>query len=163
MGGDWGAKILTIRRSARRVKGMGIVESPTKNKRTRYIELTERTLAQLQKHRARQAEHRLRVGPAWQDCDLVFPSAAGTFWDSRNLYRHYRAAVDASGIQDPKSVKFHNLRHTAANLWIADGAEMLTVSRRMGHATSSFTMDIYGHLRPGQQRVAAQALDRFFT
>jgi len=35
----------------------------------------------------------------------------------------------------------------------------LTVSRRLGHGSASFTMDVYGHVLSGQQRTAAEALD----
>ena len=125
----------------------------------RRVELSRRTLAQLQAHRTRQAEHRLRVGPAWRDHDLVFPSAEGTLWEARNLYRDYRQCLVASDIRDISEVNFHSLRHTAASLWIRAGVELLTVSRRLGHATTSFTTDTYGHMYPGQQRAAAEVLD----
>ncbi|MGN6576768.1 MAG: tyrosine-type recombinase/integrase [Nocardioides sp.] len=40
----------------------------------------------------------------------------------------------------------HDLRHTAASLWIATGANMKAVSARAGHTSVSFTLDRYGHL-----------------
>jgi integrase len=51
-----------------------------------------------------------------------------------------------------------HLRHTAATLWIKAGADLHGVSRRLGHASAAFTMDTYGHLVPGMQRQAAEAL-----
>ena len=157
---DWGSRALTIRRSARRLKDQGVVMTDTKSKNgLRRVELSRRTLAQLQAHRTRQAEHRLRVGPAWQDHGLVFPSQAGTPWDADNLYRAYRRCLDDSGIQDPQTVNWHSLRHSAASLWIRADVDLLTISRRLGHATTSFTLDTYGHLLPGQQRAAAEVLD----
>jgi integrase len=56
-------------------------------------------------------------------------------------------------------VNWHTLRHTAGSQWILHGADIFTVSRRLGHASASFTMDVYGHLLRGQQREAAKALD----
>ena len=35
----------------------------------------------------------------------------------------------------------------------------MTVSRRLGHTSTAFTMDVYGHLVAGQQDAAAEALD----
>ena len=63
-------------------------------------------------------------------------------------------------ISDPQNVNFHTLRHTAASLWIRDGVDVATVSRRLGHQKSSFTIDTYAHLFEGQQLHAATALDR---
>jgi len=43
-------------------------------------------------------------------------------------------------------VRVHDLRHTAASLWLAAGADPKVVQRVLGHATASMTMDLYGHL-----------------
>ena len=43
-------------------------------------------------------------------------------------------------------VRVHDLRHTAASLWLAAGADPKVVQRVLGHATAAMTMDLYGHL-----------------
>jgi len=40
----------------------------------------------------------------------------------------------------------HNLRHTAASLLIASGADVKVVQSILGHATATMKMDLYGHL-----------------
>ena len=40
----------------------------------------------------------------------------------------------------------HDLRHTAASLWIAAGVDIKTVSAWLGHSTAKLTLDTYGHL-----------------
>ena len=40
----------------------------------------------------------------------------------------------------------HDLRHTAASVWLAAGADPKVVQRVLGHATAAMTMDLYGHL-----------------
>lgn len=37
---------------------------------------------------------------------------------------------------------------------------VLTVSRRLGHENIRITLDLYGHLLPGQDEAAADAMDR---
>jgi integrase-like protein len=49
----------------------------------------------------------------------------------------------AAGVPD---VRVHDLRHTAASLWLAAGADPKVVQRVLGHATAAMTMDLYGHL-----------------
>jgi integrase len=104
-------------------------------------------------------ERRLAAGPAWEEQDLVFPSRIGTPWLARNFYRAYRVVVERSCIDDPATVTFHALRHTAATQWLAAGADVHVVSRRLGHASPGFTMATYGHLLSGMQSVAAAAFD----
>ena len=126
----------------------------------RSIELSKLVVDLLRGHRQAQHEARLKLGRAWPDNDLVFPSTVGTPWARRAFYRDYKKIVDSvKGLEKPGEVKWHTLRHTAASLWILRGADVFTVSRRLGHASAAFTMDTYAHLLKGQQKVAAQALD----
>ena len=54
----------------------------------------------------------------------------------------WRAARVAAGVPD---VRVHDLRHTAASLWLAAGADPKVVQRVLGHATAAMTMDLYRH------------------
>jgi hypothetical protein len=53
------------------------------------------------------------------------------------------AAIRAIGIP---SLRVHDLRHTAASVWLGAGADPKVVQRILGHATAAMTMDLYGHL-----------------
>ena len=59
--------------------------------------------------------------------------------------------------------RFHDLRHTAASLMLNYGIPVIIVSRRLGHARPSITLDIYGHLIPGKQEEAAELMDNLLT
>lgn len=128
-------------------------------KSRRTVELSAVTVSTLRAHRQRQRRDRLRRGPVWEEHGLVFASTRGTPWFQRMFYRDYRLVVDRSGIAEPASVTWHTLRHTAATQWLRHGADVFSVSRRLGHASAAFTMDVYGHLLRGQQHQAAEALD----
>ena len=54
-------------------------------------------------------------------------------------------------------IRFHDLRHTHAS-HLSPGVNIKIVSERLGHASMSFTLDIYGHVMPGQQAYAAAAV-----
>jgi len=72
--------------------------------------------------------------------------------------RHWAApAIEASGLAP---LRPHDLRHTAVALWIASGADPLEVSRRAGHASTSFTQDRYGHLFTEADSALADRLAR---
>jgi integrase len=44
------------------------------------------------------------------------------------------------------TLRVHDLRHTAASLWLGSGADPKVVQRVLGHASAAMTMDLYGHL-----------------
>lgn len=62
-----------------------------------------------------------------------------------NWKRSIRWSVATSAIGVP-TLRVHDLRHTAASIWLASGADPKVVQRVLGHASASMTMDLYGHL-----------------
>ncbi|WP_328990461.1 tyrosine-type recombinase/integrase [Kribbella sp. NBC_01245] len=55
----------------------------------------------------------------------------------------WTAATKAIGMP---SLRVHDLRHTAASVWLGSGADPKVVQRVLGHASAAMTMDLYGHL-----------------
>ena len=55
--------------------------------------------------------------------------------------------------------RFHDIRHTFASLLLAQGESLHYVKEQMGHASIQTTVDVYGHLVPGSNRVAVNRLD----
>lgn len=53
----------------------------------------------------------------------------------------------------------HKFRHTQASLLISEGVDILTVSKRLGHAKVSTTLDIYSHVLAKSDEQASDALD----
>jgi integrase len=45
---------------------------------------------------------------------------------------------------------------------LLEGVHPKIVSERLGHASVSFTLDVYTHLLPNMQNEAADAIDRVF-
>jgi hypothetical protein len=41
---------------------------------------------------------------------------------------------------------FHTFRHTVASRLLAEGRNVVQVSRFLGHANAHITLDVYGHL-----------------
>ena len=59
--------------------------------------------------------------------------------------------------------RVHTLRHTYASLQLAGGANVVQLSRALGHHSASFTLDVYVHLLEGEEVPAldlAEALGR---
>ncbi len=77
--------------------------------------------------------------------------------DSSNFRRGYfdRAALSV-GLD---GLVPHELRHTAASLGIASGANIKVVQTMMGHASATMTWDRYGHLYDDDLDTVAERLD----
>jgi integrase len=60
-------------------------------------------------------------------------------------------------------ITMHEARHTFASLMIAAGVNAKALSTYMGHANISITLDLYGHLMPGNEAEAAGLLDAYLT
>ena len=93
----------------------------------------------LRVHRTRQRDERLKAGPAWVDTGLVFTSyqqhgdegKVGAPLQPRNVLRTLHALLTAAKL--PR-VRFYDLRHSAASILIAEGVELVEVSKLLGHA-----------------------------
>lgn len=89
--------------------------------------------------------------------DLVFPGAHGAVLRVRVFRRGgFDAAAVACGLN---GLHPHALRHTAASLAIASGANVKVVQQMLGHKSATMTLDLYGHLFPDQLDEVAEALD----
>jgi integrase len=73
----------------------------------------------------------------------------------------FRAAVKRCQAVDAKfpRVTVHELRHTAASLMIASGANVKTVQSQLGHKTATMTLDQYGHVFPDDLDDVADKMD----
>ena len=69
---------------------------------------------------------------------------------------HFDAAAKAIGVP---GLHPHELRHTAASLAIANGADIKVVQQMLGHASATMTLDTYGHLFDNRLNEVADALD----
>ena len=114
----------------------------------------------MREHYAQQQTEQLLAGSLWQENDLIFPSTIGTPLDLRNLLREFKEVLRRANLPE---IRFHDLRHTAASITLNRNIPVLTVSRILGHAKSSITLDAYGHLIPSAQMEAARAMEEALT
>ena len=71
-------------------------------------------------------------------------------------------AVKAVGLHGEGRLSLHSLRHAFASLLIAKGFNVVLVSRQLGHASPTITLDVYAHLFE-QADHAASARDALET
>jgi integrase len=108
----------------------------------RAVPLIDQLSHQLARHK--------RASPFAASTDWVFATSRGTPYGQRNVAQRVlgRAAESAHLNKDGwPPLRFHDLRHTFASHLIVDlGLDVAQVSRIMGHARITITLDIYTHL-----------------
>jgi integrase len=150
---------LRVERSLEQTKAGLVFKAPKTRYGRRTISLPSSTVAELKAHWKATLERRfvLGLGKAGEDV-LVFET-----WDCNTrspnaLTKEWSRAMKAAGLK----ATFHSLRHTHASTLIAAGLDVLTISRRLGHASASITLNTYGHLFKTDDR-AADAMERVLS
>jgi integrase len=110
----------------------------------------------LGRHRDRQGQEKQFVGEGWKEHGLMFPSTVGTPLEPRNLVRHFHTKLAALKI--PRH-PFHDLRHTAASLLLAQGVTLHEVKENLGHSQISLTAILYGHTYTTVLRSAVEKME----
>jgi integrase len=82
---------------------------------------------------------------------LVFAGWDGSPRSPKRLSEKFSKAMKDAGLPH---VTLHTLRHTHASQLITSGMDILTVSRRLGHASPTITLAVYGHLLSPEDRAA---------
>ena len=156
---DYGARSIHIRRNVVKLTGEDIiVKEPKTTAGDRYVYFSAEMESLLREYHAfcedvtEQEDERELA-----EDDFLFrrhgerlPMTPTTFtW-------RFKLILQKNGL--PERLNVHSLRHTAASLMIANGADVTTVAGILGHAQPSTTLDIYSHSFDKNKRAASAAL-----
>lgn len=156
---DFSAKVLHVRQQAQYIPELGVFLKDPKKNSLRSIKLPGVAIRILLEHKNAQKIEKENMGDQWQENDLVFPNYDGSLMNPDKLSEWFREFIKAQGLPQ---VNVHSLRHTNATLMIAGGTDIRTVSKRLGHAQTSTTMNIYSHAIKSADAAAADTLENIF-
>ena len=155
---------IRVSKSVTLVRGKAVCKAPKTKSSNRTVTIPHLLMERLYGLRRTQEENQKVLGSYWQDEGWVFTQDNGTMMNYhtpyhalQNTIRRYNADKDA--VNQLPMIPFHGLRHTSATLLIASRQDLKTVSRRLGHAQTSTTMNIYAHALEENDRKASDALD----
>jgi integrase len=124
----------------------------TKTGGQRWVELPASVSLALDSRRKEQAAQRAAIATYDTTADLIF---GGPFGEplkpdsvSSKVSLHFRRLKMAGSL--------HTLRHSHGSQLIADGADIASVSARLGHADAGTTLGIYTRAIPGKSDLAAK-------
>jgi len=152
--------VLQVRYTLSRVRGMGYVEGEPKTKKgRRKILLPSVVVEALREHKTRQGQARVKMGDRWKEYGLVFCNMYGSFFNPDHVWYLFKKLLKAAGLP---SVRFHDLRHSAATVLLAAGVPLKVVSELLGHSSVAITVDIYAHVLPEMQQEAVKRMDDLY-
>lgn len=105
----------------------------------------------------RQIQDKLLAGSLWAETGFVFTTGIGTLLDGETVGRLLRRLLVAAGLPP---LRFHDLRHSAASLLLAQGVAPRVVMDVLGHSQIGVTMNTFSHVVPALVDAAASAVDR---
>lgn len=133
------------------------IKAPKTAAGRRTVSLPAFVVSALRDHRKRQLELRMRLGAGAMPADAwLFGDHEGNMPNPYSISDRWRDAVRNRKL--PK-VTFHALRHSHASALIAAGLDVVSVSRRLGHASPALTLGVYSHLFKNDDSGAAAAID----
>lgn len=146
----------------------GYTIAPVKQDRVRYIVVSDFVIDVLDHRKIRQDADRESAGNAWTEfslpsgksAKLVFTRSDGTPINPKSAYLHYKKIAKRLGVSESR---VHDLRHTYAVLSLQNGDDIKTIQENLGHASASFTLDVYGHRTSQMQKESADRMQNFIS
>ena len=151
---DWDNHRLYLCENRVYTKATGTISTTLKTGENRYVSVPVSVLELLKLWKAEQEanSHMLGIEPpayiaAHENGKLIHPDGI-TDWQNKFAKR-----------QGLPHVNPHAFRHTMASLLISEGVDVVTVSKRLGHAQTSTTLNIYSHALAKSDERASDTLD----
>jgi integrase len=132
-----------------------LFNEPKSQKSRRQVPLLPEVIEGLVALRKQREENRNVLGDRYRDHDLVFCQANGTPLHPSDVRKDFNRVLRKAGL--PR-IRFHDMRHTAATLWLRRGVHPKVVQELLGHSTAAFTLQVYSHVLPGLKEQAVHDL-----
>ena len=155
---DLDKKVIQVREALEETKVHGVrIKTPKTKAGRRDLTLPEIAIAALSEHRRQLLETRMKLGAGKLPSDaLLFSTLEGRPLRPGNVSSDWGEIAASIGMPE---ITFHALRHSHASQLIASGVDIVTISKRLGHAKPSVTLAIYAHMFHTDDRKAAAAVN----
>ena len=156
---DFKKKRITVKQQAKVEAGRAVLGCLKTKSSYRTIPIGARLIEVLQWHKAQQDKLIKDLGDSYNDLGLVFCAPEGNIFPPNTVGSRFDRIMIKAAI--PYRT-FHQLRHTFASVAISQGLNIKAISAVLGHEKTSTTLDIYGHLLPGDTESITQAVAAYY-
>lgn len=145
---DFNTLTVTVRRNLQYTPSAGVYEAAPKNGKSRVVDIGADTAVLLKQLRSEQASTCMSRYVFTQD-------GSPEPMHPQTPTRYFRKFGKRYGVEDFHP---HKLRHTSASLAITNGADVVSVSERLGHSDTAVTLRMYAHANEESIRRAGQTV-----
>lgn len=154
---DLAHRSLTVSQQLVQVGWPAGLSEPKTSAGHRIVALDRDTVDVLCAHRRRHAQEQRVAGPQWTETGLVFTRLDGRALHPETVSDRFRELAAEANLPP---IRLHDLRHGAATLALAAGADLKVVQDMLGHSSITITADTYTSVLPEVAYEAAEAVVR---
>ena len=136
-------------------KSQGVYEGKTKTGDCRLLPLPAETMQLLRQHKREQLRLQLANGDRWIHTGYVFTQDNGDHMNPDSITDWLYNFSDRHGLPH---INPHAFRHTVASVLLANGTDIVTVSKQLGHANVNTTESFYSHIIEENKTKASQCI-----
>ena len=136
-------------------KSKGVFEESTKTSDIRHLTLPRETMDLLRQHKREQLRLQLANGDRWLHTGYVFTQDNGDHMNPDSITGWLKDFSSRHGLPH---INPHAFRHTVASVLLANGTDIVTVSKQLGHASITTTESFYSHIIEENKAKAADCI-----
>jgi len=172
---DFVAKTIDISKSAAKTQKGTECKAPKTATSVRILPLPDPIIPLLKEYKREYSLYRLSLGDKWQGDGNLFIQAEGKLMDLSTPYQRFKRHIKQyncwvekhnkeltngeNKIEPLPDIPLHGLRHSCATWLNHIGVNVLVISKILGHAQVSTTMNIYAHGFQSQLREASTKMN----
>lgn len=126
-----------------------VIGSTKTSSSARDIPLFDELYEDLLQHKERQIAQKTAAGRTHHETDYIITSTDFSYLDPRNYEALFRRVCERAGLS---GVHIHTIRHTFATRALESGVDVYALSKLLGHAQPSTTLNKYGHALPNHKQ-----------
>lgn len=158
---DLERRVIKVHENLEVTKKYGLrFKSPKTKAGRREVTLPDILVDALREHRKAQLELRMKLGAGkLKSDDLLFADIDGAPLHPYHYGTNWSACAENNGFP---GITFHSLRHTHVSQLIDQNVDIVTISKRIGHASPEITLRTYAHMFRKDDGKAAAAINAAF-
>jgi integrase len=130
-----------------------VLTSPKTESARRTIDVDERVVKMLERHRTRQLEDKMKHRQTYHDGNFMFADEQGYPLYPKFVHNRMTRLLKLANLPDTLSP--HSLRHTHTSLLAEAGVSLETIMERLGHKDDDTTRNVYLHVTKATKKEAS--------
>lgn len=153
--------LVSITKTLQKIGKEFVEGTPKNNNSIRPIVISNPTIEVLEEYKLYIEELQKQLGNKWKNTKKIFTTDDGDPIHPDTPRKIFEKILKKYNFP---IINFHSIRHTSASLQLSKGINIADISRRLGHADISTTLNIYSHAyNSGSDKIVQEFNNMFNT